>query len=197
MPDRRFLATALVLAFGLAGCGGGNAAPTTTSATTASTQATTSTAPAKPARPRDLDLTGVAACELLSEQQRTTLGVDQPPKPGHSTTFDADDCFFINRKENTNFFLVPISKQGIERFGPGRVNGRVRDGNISGYLAYEVWTETTPGSQFCTVHVDVSDGQTLRSHYAEGGRKQPLGRTTLCTRAAQVAEAALATLSKK
>ncbi|MGO1049592.1 DUF3558 domain-containing protein [Crossiella sp. CA198] len=194
MPDRRFLATALVLAFGLAGCGGGNAAPT---ATTTSVQAATSTTPAKPARPRSLDLTGVVACELLSEQQRSALGVDQPPKAGRSTTFDADDCFFLNRAENTNFFLVPISKQGIERFAPGRVNGEVRQVSISGYPGYEVWTEVAPGSQFCTVQVDVADGQVLRAHYAEGGRKQPLGREELCKRASRVAEAALVTLSKK
>ncbi|GAA2804278.1 DUF3558 domain-containing protein [Crossiella cryophila] len=195
MPDRRLLATALVLAFGLAGCGGGNAAPTTVA--TATSQATTSAAATKPARPRSLDLTSVVACELLSEQQRSALGVDQPPKPGHSTTFDADDCFFLNRAENTNFFLVPISKQGIERFAPGRVNGEVRQVSVSGYPGYEVWTEVAPGSQFCTVQVDVADGQVLRAHYAEGGRKQPLGREELCKRASRVAEAALVTLSRK
>ncbi|MCO1580991.1 DUF3558 domain-containing protein [Crossiella sp. SN42] len=195
MPHRRIVVavTAGMLALGLAGCGGGNAAPTTT----ATAQPTTSSAPAKPARPRDLDLSAVKACDLLSAQQQAAFGIDTPPKAGRSTTFDADDCFFTAGQDRISFFLVPITKQGIERFAPGRVNGEVRELTVSGYLAYEAWTPLAPGNQFCAVHVDVADGQVLRSHYAENGRKQPLGREELCKRAAQVAENALATLVKK
>ncbi|WHT20694.1 DUF3558 domain-containing protein [Crossiella sp. CA-258035] len=194
MADRRILiAATTALALGLAACGGGNAGPGTSS----TAQSSTSTSPATPARPKVLDLNGVRPCELLTKEQQAPFGIDRPIQAGHSDTLNADDCNFINDKEKVGFVLTAMTKEGVARFAPGQVTGEVRQVAVSGYFAYEVWTPSMPGNEFCTVQVDVADGQVLRSHYSESNRKQPLGRAELCKRAAQVAEAAVATLSKK
>ncbi|GGM68370.1 hypothetical protein GCM10012275_43570 [Longimycelium tulufanense] len=199
MPDRRLMvaAFAAAAAVGVAGCSGGNAGDAQPAPRTKGSEATSASPERKlPDRPREVRLDGKDPCSLLTDDQKRRFALDRPPQKLEDSTFKgAPTCHIRSEAKDISAAVATITGMGIENFGPGQVNGDVRELKVQGFPAYEIRTPGAPvGSDFCTVNVDVADGQVLRAHYSESGTKQPLGKDELCQRAAQVADAAMTTL---
>ncbi|SDN28840.1 DUF3558 domain-containing protein [Allokutzneria albata] len=165
----------------------------------ADTPTTVSTTPSIQ-RPRVLDMTNVDPCTLLIPEQQRTFGIDRPPRPDDSVVLQAKSCRFPNEELSTSVSFVPIPHTGIDRFAAGKVNAEVRDLVIGGFPAKEnlIRTKTDPPPA-CDVVVDVAPGQTLQARYSKNGSIKPpfLTSDVLCQRAAQAAEAAIATLMSR
>ncbi|GGM71469.1 hypothetical protein GCM10012275_47400 [Longimycelium tulufanense] len=201
MPDRRLAATALAaaaLSVAAAACSGGSTGDARPAPGTASSETTSAAPNPKPSdRPREVKLDGKDPCSLLTDAQKAQFVLDRPPRSDKSSTFnDASACYFRSEADETGAALYAITDMGIQEFGPGQVNGEVQEIRVQGFPAYEIHTPgQPPGDDFCTVNVDVADGQVLRAHYSEDGRKKnPLGKEEVCRRAARLADAAMTTL---
>ncbi|GGM52002.1 hypothetical protein GCM10012275_23670 [Longimycelium tulufanense] len=189
-------ALAAVAALGAAGCSGGSSGAQPAPGTSGS-EATSASPDRKPSdRPREVKLDGKDPCSLLTDDQKKRFALDRPPQQSKDSTFrGASACTIRSEVEDISASVTTITAMGIENFGPGQVNGDVREVQVQGFPAYEIHTPGTPtGYDFCTVNVDVADGQVLRAHYSESGAKQPLGKEEICKRAAQLADAAMTTL---
>ncbi|MCP3799253.1 DUF3558 domain-containing protein [Allokutzneria sp. A3M-2-11 16] len=160
------------------------------------------TTPTTPAvqRPRVLSMADVDPCTLLTPEQQRTFGIDQPSRPDDSVVLNAKSCRFPNEALSTSVSFIPIPHTGIDRFAAGEVRGEVRDLSIGGFPAKENFVPVKPNlPPWCDVVVDVAPGQALNARYSKNGTTKPpfLTRDELCKRAAEAAEAAIATLMNK
>ncbi|HEY3262442.1 MAG TPA: DUF3558 domain-containing protein [Pseudonocardiaceae bacterium] len=157
-------------------------------------------------RPRQLDLTGVEVCTLLTNQQLANFAVDRPSRPGTagggSVLVGSPECQFGSDAEQHGFLILASTSMGLPEFlskiqpNPSRavitVNGypAVQEEGLGELSAPE------RGSGACFVEVDVADGQLLGVQFSQIAAREPkrLPIETLCAKAREVAEAALTTL---
>ncbi|WP_260478693.1 DUF3558 domain-containing protein [Kibdelosporangium aridum] len=146
-------------------------------------------APPTVSRPRDLAMSGVRPCDLLTPDQQRKFGVDDQPRINDDQTLQAQSCYFDSQKLRTKISVSPLTSFGIERFQPGKVNGEVRPLTLREFPAVEVFTETIETiDMFCVVVVDVAAGQAVHVNYGEDGLRPHLGRSEVCRRAVEVAD---------
>ncbi|MFD1524047.1 DUF3558 domain-containing protein [Pseudonocardia yunnanensis] len=151
-----------------------------------------------PPRPREVRVDGVDPCSLLTEEQRTGLGLDRPPvfDLGPSLLYPGADipaCLFQGyepRAVSVGLSIVTIA--GIELFTSGELAATVRPAPTHGFPA--VVAVPTRFTSYCTVIVDVAPGQLLDVQFADGGREPPIPQPQLCQGAERTADAVMATL---
>jgi uncharacterized protein with FMN-binding domain len=192
--NRLLVGTAAVVVLGLSGC-------TTNTPGVATTQAssvppgTTSASNVSSTRPREVKLSGVNPCELLSQNQLQGFAVDKPPRAGKDTTFQSATCDFLSGATNTSLRVTPVMTVGIDHFAPGKVTGNVRPRVVQGFPAYENHIDgASAGNDFCSVTVDVANGQVLDTMFGEQSSKQPMTKEAVCQKANELADAAMTTL---
>jgi hypothetical protein len=140
-------------------------------------------------------LDGTDPCKLLSANALQHFGVDKEPRSAKDSTFQALVCDFSSNSTNTMLSLIPVTKVGIDQFAPGKVTGDVQNQMIQGFPAVQIHTPgASAGNDFCSVAVDVADGQVLHAMFAETGNKQPLTTDVVCQKANELADAAMTTL---
>jgi uncharacterized protein DUF3558 len=137
----------------------------------------------------------VNPCELLSPAQLQRFAIDSPPRPDKDTTFQTPTCNFSSDSTRTGLRLTPISSVGIERFEPGKVTGHVEPRVVQGFPALENHIDgASAGNDFCSVTVDIAQGQVLDAMFGEDGTKQPMTKDAVCQKANELADAAMTTL---
>lgn len=166
---------------------------------------TAATTPIIPPRPRPLPVTGRQPCDALSPAKLRKWSVQGNPRESDfiDDEFGAPMCHFdLPDTAEEGFATILSSRLGITRFGPGKVNAEVTPISVKGYFAYQLYTPMPDRMDFfCTVTVDVADGQVARVLFAEQSRgsgtptKPRAGRiANVCRKAAQVAEDVVETL---
>jgi hypothetical protein len=150
------------------------------------------------ARPRDIDISGILPCELLTPAQRTELGLDGEPlsNTGNDALFGRSrSCAIVGFEpgRGLRFGITLAVEHGIERFSePGATPG-VRPIEVAGYPAV---LSPPPASMpdNCIVAVDVSPGQMVGVLLADGGSEPGVPLEELCREVPRYAEAVMSTL---
>ncbi|MCO1660731.1 DUF3558 domain-containing protein [Pseudonocardia humida] len=150
-----------------------------------------------PTRPRELPLDDVDPCALLTPTQRTDLGITSEPLPDTTDAplFAGRTCSmtgFEPRDIGVSFALATGS--GIaELLAPGTLGDEVTPTTIAGFPAVIAKPELP---NFCSVDVDVAEGQFLDVQFHDSGSEPPIPPDQLCRDAVRVAEAAMETLQR-
>lgn len=154
--------------------------------------------PATSPRPRDIDISGILPCELLTSAQRTELGLDGEPRlnSGNDALFGQARRCDIRRFDAgpaVRFRITLAVEYGIERLlGPGTTAG-VEPIEVAGYPA----VLSPPPSSMpdnCLVAVDVSARQMVGVLLADGGNDPQIPLDQLCADVPRYAEAVMTTL---
>jgi hypothetical protein len=150
-----------------------------------------------PPRPRDIRIDGIEPCSLLTEQQRTYLGLEQKAISDTklSKLFGGDLPLCTLRGFTPRAVSVSVgvvTTAGVELFTSGELEAAVRVSTLEGYPA----VVATPRrfNTFCDVLLDVSPGQLIDIHYSDGGRIPPIPQDQLCSSGEEVAAAVVHTL---
>ena len=148
-----------------------------------------------PPRPRELPLDGVDPCALLTPAQLIEFGLDGNPVAYDSTAprFVGPACSirgFEPRDITAGFALA--TDNGIEVLtAPGAVRDEISAITVAGFPAILARPKIL---DFCSVDVDVADGQFLDIIFRDGGGTPAIPQDQLCRDAVTVAEAAITTL---
>ncbi|WP_433270417.1 DUF3558 domain-containing protein [Actinosynnema sp. CS-041913] len=188
---RRSLPSLLALLVLAAGCGGDPGTPTSQRSTTGS-PGTTTPATSASSRPQELQLDGVKPCDLLTDQQLSTLKIDRAGRPVDSDVYQTSACNWTVNGASSR--LVPVTKEGIEVWTGGKRTGRpTKIEPIHGFAAITV---TVPSDERnCDVMVDTASGQYLVATFAVTFGFQDKFPEP-CDGARQLAEAAMQNLLK-
>ncbi|MFB9906073.1 DUF3558 domain-containing protein [Allokutzneria oryzae] len=153
-------------------------------------------APLPAQRPRDLPLDKVAPCQLLTPEQQRDFAINAPGRPETSPTFDNGPvCNYSSEVQSTGVSFTLVKNKGIDFFTKNNVNAELRDLDIRGFRAREMFTPLAPELwAFCTVVVDTAKDQVLHAMFSERGNTPRLTREQVCAKAKQGAEAAVTTL---
>jgi hypothetical protein len=155
-------------------------------------------------RPRDLDLTGITPCELLTQQQLAVFAIDRPlnagTQGGASVLAGSPDCIGRSSEWEWSFGIVASTKMGLQEYlSKTRADRPRTELTVDGYRAVQQEGLTSAperGSGECYVDVDVADGQLLSVKFSQLGadpdKRLPIDK--ICAKATEVAEAALTTL---
>ena len=153
-----------------------------------------------PARPFEVRIDGVDPCSLLTEQQRTELGLDA--KPRFSSTLsdlyggEVPACTTSGFEPRAVVTRVSaVTTVGIELFASGNVDSTVTAMQVQGFPA--VLAMPARFTRFCNVVVDVSPGQVLSIQFSDGGRLPPIPQDRLCQDAEVVANEVMQTLLRR
>ncbi|WP_214404604.1 DUF3558 domain-containing protein [Pseudonocardia lacus] len=148
-----------------------------------------------PPRPRELPLDSVDPCELLTTAQRVSLGLSERSLPGTTDApyFAGPTCTvsgFEPRDVGADVGLV--TNTGLDQLlAPGLLSDEVAVISVADFPAI-VAKPSQP--DYCSVDVDVADGQFLDVQFRDSGKNPPIPQDDLCRDAVRVAEAALHTL---
>ncbi|SFT32610.1 Protein of unknown function [Actinopolyspora lacussalsi subsp. righensis] len=191
---RNTVTTGISLAAGLlllAGCGGGQTGQAAQDTTDTGTSAPTSTSsgagvglPERTAPAKSLDLS--EPCAIISQQQATNLGVNQPLESANSN--EKKGCRYQKGNPGTEggwyIFVAADTKQTAQDFSSRSPDGRVT--KISGYHAYQV-----DDGGACMIAVDVSDEGSI---FINGITRLQKNRAAACPISTKFAEAAIENL---
>ncbi|GGM84334.1 hypothetical protein GCM10011609_20570 [Lentzea pudingi] len=187
----------LATAMALAGC---TAAPKQSALTTPPPpppQVTTTPTPLDfPQRPRAVPLDKVDPCAVLTQDQRLSLSLDNPPSAYVEPSFGGARACTIRSTTSGNvarIALVLVSGADVWLSENAQVEYAVS--SIEGFAAITVRTPDL--SDVCNVEVDVADGQFLDVMFRDGGNSTAVQQDHLCLGAQRVAEAAMASLLQK
>jgi hypothetical protein len=169
------------------------ATPTTTTGTAG--PATTTTQDPGVSRPRNIDVTTVDPCHVVTVMPRDRFGLDNDRAPlgGESDVFpDSRDCFNNGITNNLALTLSAVVGQGAAEYAEGAA-AEVTQTAVQGFPLY-VLTPRSPDS--CFGALDVNDGQMLFINYglATPGGQPATPQATLCERVPQIAEVVLVIL---
>jgi uncharacterized protein DUF3558 len=165
---------------------------TTTSASTPSAETTTTPVH----RPKDIDVSAIDVCAVMTGLPRADLGLDtdRPPLAGDSGLFPGSkDCFNNGTRANLALTLVAVVDEGATQYLDG-ANAKVDRTEVLGFPLYVLTTPPSPSS--CFGVLDVNDGQMVFINYgvATSGSQPDTSQSTLCQRVPDIARAALALL---
>ncbi|MFI9007430.1 DUF3558 domain-containing protein [Actinosynnema sp. NPDC053489] len=157
---------------------------------------TATTVPSLPPRPRELRLDRVEPCEVLSEEQRVQLSLDNPPSPYVESSFgNAKACTMRSNISGNVVRLALVTVEGVGVWLSENAQVHVEQTTISGFPGLTV---RTPGMEnVCNVEVDVAEGQFLDVMFRDGGNETAAKQDTLCQGAQRAAEAAVAGLLQR
>jgi hypothetical protein len=85
-----------------------------------------------------------------------------------------------------------VTTVGIERWNDPRLAAHVQPTSVAGFPA--VLAIPTQHTDYCSIEVDVADGQLLDVQFDAGGRLPRLPQDELCRRGQQAAALAMSTL---
>ncbi|MGH4024905.1 MAG: DUF3558 domain-containing protein [Pseudonocardiaceae bacterium] len=166
--------------------GGGTPGQTSTAAA--------STVPTLPPRPREIDLTGVDVCSLLTPEQQQELGIDRPPTAGvdtdgHRNTY----CDYRHSLSSPRFGyqVTIVGQEDASLYLTGERNVVSRVVSAAGFPAVQARRPTD--ERGCFVLVSTKDGQYFDVQYGEstGSNDTP---EVACEKARVTAEMAMQTL---
>ena len=158
----------------------------------------TAAEPTTAARPRDIDISGILPCELLTETQRAELRLDGEPRlnSGSDALFGQARRCGISRFDSrpaVSFRITLAVEYGIERFADPRLATPAEPIVIAGYPA--VLSPPPPSMpDNCLVAVDVAPGQMVGVMLSDGGGQPPVPLDELCRDVPRFAEAVMTTL---
>jgi hypothetical protein len=183
----------------LAACTAGPAAPAPPSGPTGGAP-TSDAAPstvALPPRPREVRLDGVDPCSLLTPELRAEQGLTEEPRGSTQYTGlyrgRVALCSVTGFGEpNVTAGLGLSTTAGVEVFDPRKPDASYTVIDVRGFPALLASLQRFP--EFCTVAVDVADGQALDVQFADGGNQPRVPQAELCRRAQVVADAVMAEL---
>ena len=149
-------------------------------------------------RPRDIDISGVFPCDLLTPAQLVELGLD-----GEPTSYTSRDALFgsarscnVRRFDESPAVILSVSlvvEHGIERFAEPGLAAGADPTDIAGYPA--VLSPPRPSMpDNCLVAVDVHPGQMVGVLLADGGGEPPVPLDQLCREVPVFARAVMTTL---
>jgi hypothetical protein len=151
-----------------------------------------------PPRPREVRLDGIDPCSLLTPEQRAALNLDGTPRfsRSHVELFrgDVPSCTitsFTLDPPPTTVSISVVTTVGIERWSDRSLAADVRPTSVAGFPA--VLAIPTRFTDFCSIEVDVADGQLLDIQFAAGG-PQPIPQHELCRRGHGAAVLVMSTL---
>ena len=151
-----------------------------------------------PPRPREIRLDGVDPCSLLTAEQRAALGLESEPRPGRissSALYGGNVPICTMRGftgDATTLGIGLVTTAGIDLWTTGRLDADVTATNIHGFPA--VVAVPRRFTEYCSVDVDVAQGQLVDLQFRDGGNRPQIPQSELCGRARQVAEAVVASL---
>jgi hypothetical protein len=151
-----------------------------------------------PPRPREIRLDGVDPCSLLTPEQRAELGLAGAPLPYDSKVpyFVGPACSFSGfepRAIAVSFALT--TGNGIDALlAPDAVKDELTATTIAGFPAVLARPRIP---DFCSIDVDVAEGQLLDVQMADGGREPPVPQDELCRDVVGIAERAVLNLQSR
>jgi hypothetical protein len=151
-----------------------------------------------PPRPRDVRLEGVDPCSLLTAEQRAALGMESEPRPGtisSSALYGGDVPICTINGFGPQAVVVGIgvvTTAGVAVWSGSGLDAAVTPTSVSGFPA--VTARPRRFTDYCSVDVDIAQGQLVDIQFGDGGNKPPIGQQNLCARAQQTAEAVVSTL---
>ncbi|MGH3929973.1 MAG: DUF3558 domain-containing protein [Pseudonocardiaceae bacterium] len=158
------------------------------------TSAAPSSAPTLPPRPREIDLTGVDACTLLTPQQQRQLGTDRAPvASGETDRYGNPYCHYSKALSSPYFgyTLQVVTQEDATLYLTGERDVTARVVSVAGFPAVE--NHRPLDERGCFVDVSTKDGQYLDVQYAEStGSNDPT--EVACEKARSAAELAMQTL---
>jgi Protein of unknown function (DUF3558) len=193
------LATLVVLA-GVTACGSSEAGTPHAKTSSDGVPVTRSAERSFPPRPLNLSLVGVDPCSILTQQQRAEFAFDRPPIGGKATggpLKDERECSYRSSTEEYGTLIIPSARVGlVEYLEKIQESSTRRMITVGGFPAIQEEQQLGlgPGNDRCFVDVDVADDQMLAVQFGQVASSKPLPMETLCTKAVEVAEAALTTL---
>ncbi len=166
-----------------------------TDATAGPTSATPATSvPQLPPRPREIDLTGLDTCTLLTPEQQKQLGTDIPP------TFSKDPDRYGNRRCHYGkalsspyfgYSIKAVTQEDATVYLSGERDVVARVVSAAGFPAVE--NRPPKDERGCFVDVSTKDGQYLSVQYAESTGSNDTTEVA-CEKARVAAELAMQTL---
>ncbi|MFB9904707.1 DUF3558 domain-containing protein [Allokutzneria oryzae] len=146
-----------------------------------------------PPRPRELRLDKADPCKLLTAAQRKDLGMDRPPQAGRNPNMgNAKVCDFRDSTRALAVRIGLVTEQGVEVWLDETAQADATQTQVAGFPALVVRTAAQTG--FCNVDVDVAAGQFLDVQFGNSGNAHPPSLEQMCSRAQEVAQAAMSTL---
>ena len=158
-------------------------------------------APTGSPRPRDIDISGILPCELLTEAQLVELGLDGEPRSGNANDAlfgQARSCSIVGFEpgRGLRFGLTLATDYGIERFSDPGIAAGVQPIEIEGFPA--VLSPPPPSMpDNCLVAIDVAPGQMVGVLLADGGSVPGVPLAELCRNVPRYAEAVMTTLLRR
>lgn len=149
-----------------------------------------------PARPGDLPVGGLAACDALSAEQRSELGVgpgerDAPEATSDSCTWQSDVSQFWGVRLQPQNPIAQADPRDPLYIGASEGYQDPRITTIDGYGAVEFRYSLTGVSPSCNLAIDAAANATVVVTYTDGARGDPSRpTTTIEQRCATVAKAA-------
>jgi hypothetical protein len=147
-----------------------------------------------PPRPRDVSLTGVNPCTLLSPAQQTVLAVTAGvPGPPAQLADNSPTCDFrfADNTPGAEYNIAVDTTEGIQLYLNPALADDIRQTSVSGFPALDITLQAPDLLKGCTTAVSVANGQMFMVNLG-----QPAAGTTTaqsCARTEQVAGAVLAT----
>ena len=153
-----------------------------------------------PPRPREVRLDGVDPCSLLTAEQRVELGLDGDPRSSTSSSQlyrgEVALCTVLGFQPDAVAVGIGLVKTvGIQIWTTGELQAQVKTRTVAGFPA--VTAVPTRFAEYCSVDVDIAEGQLLDVQVRDGGRQPPLSQQQLCDHAGEVATAAVTSLLKR
>jgi hypothetical protein len=150
-----------------------------------------------PPRPREVRLDGVDPCSLLTPEQRAELGLGDDSLRGRSYVElfqgDVSTCTISGFKpQRVALSTGVVTSVGIERWQAGDLAAKVSATTVSGFPALVAMP--TRFADYCSVEVDVANGQLLDVQFSDGGAQPPISQNELCSRARWSAEELMSSL---
>ena len=147
-----------------------------------------------PPRPRDVPLTGVDPCSLLTSAQQTTLAVTAGvPGPRAQLVDNSPTCDFrfTDHTPGAEYSIAVDTTEGIQLYLDPALADIIRPVTVSGFPALDITLRPPDLLQGCTTAVSVANGQMFTVNLGQPAR----GTTTAqsCAKTEQVAGAVLAT----
>jgi hypothetical protein len=170
----------------LAGCGTDTSAP--------AAPADPNALPPMPARPVELKLDGIEPCNLLTDVQRSAMGIpDRGERAPNSDLLGSTSCLWSGSVQPPHGSpqVTAVTKQGVEYFR----NPQDTVIDVAGQPALEATSEDLDPATHCLVLVDVAAGETLWVQYSpEGPAGAGSTHEIACERTRDVAAAMVNTL---
>lgn len=189
---QRYPAAVLLLLLMTAGC-----TTTTTGSPTAEAAPApgTSASPGAslPPRPRELPLSGIDPCALLTTDQQADIGVADPT-PGTSPELGTPLCQWDRfPAEPQDAYLVNLLTAQGASYALGSATGASIT-EVAGFAAVSTTGSRALPGRNCLLFIDVAEGQTLNVAYQYEGRTEPMTTEIACDKARTAAELMLETL---